>query len=229
MSFSKGFLSAAVAKALTPQAVGAFKNSVFLQGIAVASVGGIASSLAGGSFEHGFLAAGVAFAVNQLTTSIDAKLGYSRKFGKVVNLAGSVDKDGVAFLARAQADGGVVKATLDSNGNLKYTDSSGRVHITESLPLGELKSIGVSAGAVSLNFSADPSNDTITLNLSLGKSFGSVGGGEFNARISLTINIDVASAVFSSRTFGPAARHLKYGSTRRLECLEANGYDSSGC
>gem|GEM_PF-5995887 len=67
MSFSKGFLSAAVAKALTPQAVSAFKNDVFLQGLAVASVGGLAATLAGGSFEHGFLAAGVAFAANQLS------------------------------------------------------------------------------------------------------------------------------------------------------------------
>ncbi len=69
MSFSKGFLSAAVAKALTPAAVDAFKNDVFVQGLAVATVGGIASSLAGGSFEHGFLAAGVAFAANQLASS----------------------------------------------------------------------------------------------------------------------------------------------------------------
>jgi len=65
-SFSKGFLSAAVAKGLTPSAVEAFQNSgVFLQGIAVATVGGLASSLAGGSFEQGFFAAGVAFAVNR--------------------------------------------------------------------------------------------------------------------------------------------------------------------
>ena len=73
MSFSKGFLSAAVAKALTPQAVGVFKDSVFLQGLAVATVGGIASSLAGGSFEHGFLAAGVAFATNYLANEISQR------------------------------------------------------------------------------------------------------------------------------------------------------------
>ncbi|MEM7360906.1 MAG: RHS repeat-associated core domain-containing protein [Pseudomonadota bacterium] len=66
--FLAGAISAGVGKILTIgiNGINTIKSSPLAQGLLVAAAGGIASSLAGGSFELGFLTAGLAFAVNHV-------------------------------------------------------------------------------------------------------------------------------------------------------------------
>jgi hypothetical protein len=122
MSFSKGFLSAAVAKALTPQAVGAFKDNVFLQGIAVATIGGGIAALAGGSFEHGFLAAGLAFAANELSERI-AETGIKSY---------SAAKERAAQNGKIFSKG--VGANQDIGTNIWENDKTGEFSVSSSSP-----------------------------------------------------------------------------------------------
>ena len=57
-----------VGKAFTivGNAVSVLSKNIYVQGLTVAAAGGLGSRLAGGSFELGFLTAGLAFAVNQV-------------------------------------------------------------------------------------------------------------------------------------------------------------------
>ena len=61
-----------VGKAFTivGNAVSVLSKNIYVQGLTVAAAGGLGSRLAGGSFELGFLTAGLAFAVNQVVTQL---------------------------------------------------------------------------------------------------------------------------------------------------------------
>ena len=61
-----------VGKAFTivGNAVSVLSKNIYVQGLTVAVAGGLGSRLAGGSFELGFLTAGLAFAVNQVVTQL---------------------------------------------------------------------------------------------------------------------------------------------------------------
>ena len=61
-----------VGKAFTivGNAVSVLSKNIYVQGLTVAAAGGLGSKLAGGSFELGFLTAGLAFAVNQVVTEL---------------------------------------------------------------------------------------------------------------------------------------------------------------
>ena len=66
------FLASVVGKAFTiiGNAVSVLSKNIYVQGLTVAAAGGLGSRLAGGSFELGFLTAGLAFAVNQVVTQL---------------------------------------------------------------------------------------------------------------------------------------------------------------
>ena len=66
------FLASVVGKAFTiiGNAVSVLSKNIYVQGLTVAAAGGLGSRLAGGSFELGFLTAGLAFAVNQVVTEL---------------------------------------------------------------------------------------------------------------------------------------------------------------
>ena len=61
-----------VGKAFTivGNAVSVLSKNIYVQGLTVAAAGGLGSRLAGGSFELGFLTAGLAFAVNRVVTEL---------------------------------------------------------------------------------------------------------------------------------------------------------------
>ena len=69
------FLAGVVGKAFTivGNAVSVLSKNIYVQGLTVAAAGGLGSRLAGGSFELGFLTAGLAFAVNQVVTQLAQK------------------------------------------------------------------------------------------------------------------------------------------------------------
>jgi len=81
-------------------AIGALSNNVVVQGLIVATAGGLASQLVGGSFELGFVTAGLAFAVNQLATSLH-KYATERLHAKLVDrvAADAADPDTVIPLS----------------------------------------------------------------------------------------------------------------------------------
>ena len=70
--FFAGFVASVVGKAFTivGNAVSVLSKNIYVQGLTVAAAGGLGSRLAGGSFELGFLTAGLAFAVNQVVTEL---------------------------------------------------------------------------------------------------------------------------------------------------------------
>ena len=73
------FLAGVVGKAFTivGNAVSVLSKNIYVQ----AAAGGLGSRLAGGSFELGFLTAGLAFAVNQVVTQLAQENQYSIKVG----------------------------------------------------------------------------------------------------------------------------------------------------
>ena len=73
--FFAGFVASVVGKAFTivGNAVSVLSKNIYVQGLTVAVAGGLGSRLAGGSFELGFLTAGLAFAVNQVVTELAHK------------------------------------------------------------------------------------------------------------------------------------------------------------
>jgi len=72
--FFAGFVTGAVSKAFTIGTRALTDNwDVVARGFAVAAVGGAVSALAGGSFELGFLTAGLAFAVNEVFSESQSK------------------------------------------------------------------------------------------------------------------------------------------------------------
>ena len=77
--FFAGFVASVVGKAFTivGNAVSVLSKNIYVQGLTVAAAGGLGSRLAGGSFELGFLTAGLAFAVNQVVTELAQEKNYA--------------------------------------------------------------------------------------------------------------------------------------------------------
>ena len=76
-----------VGKAFTivGNAVSVLSKNIYVQGLTVAAAGGLGSRLAGGSFELGFLTAGLAFAVNQVVTQLAQEAAIDRAKAKLTN------------------------------------------------------------------------------------------------------------------------------------------------
>ena len=96
-----------VGKAFTivGNAVSVLSKNIYVQGLTVAAAGGLGSRLAGGSFELGFLTAGLAFAVNQVVT----ELAQERQAGNVYVTGHRVGGVGPVHTA------------------IEYTDANGKV------------------------------------------------------------------------------------------------------
>ena len=93
-----------VGKAFTiiGNAVSVLSKNIYVQGLTVAAAGGLGSRLAGGSFELGFLTAGLAFAVNQVVTQL-AQEGDSDAWRDNVKDIDKLDGLSDEFRPRAEA------------------------------------------------------------------------------------------------------------------------------
>jgi len=93
--------------------------------LAVATVGGLASSLAGGSFEQGFFAAGVAFAVNQTLSGGGHRGRIERKRQKHLREV-AARKDGRVYLTGHRVAGsGPTHVAIEATVNGQTTVISG--------------------------------------------------------------------------------------------------------
>ena len=99
--FFAGFVAGAVGKAFTivGNAVSVLSKNIYVQGLTVAAAGGLGSRLAGGSFELGFLTAGLAFAVNQVVTQL------AQKRNTLDNVQTGLDVAGLTPVVGIVADG----------------------------------------------------------------------------------------------------------------------------
>ena len=82
-----------VGKAFTivGNAVSVLSKNIYVQGLTVAAAGGLGSRLAGGSFELGFLTAGLAFAVNQVVTELAQEKRLTNPTGGTIRSDGEGD------------------------------------------------------------------------------------------------------------------------------------------
>jgi hypothetical protein len=197
--------------------IAALSENPFVQGLVVATAGGLTSLLAGGSFELGFITAGLAFATNAVL-EISGKISYARKIRKVVSLGAEADSEkGLDFLAQAEAEGWGVTGSINKNGELEYS-AGDRVSGKIQLPAGELQSIGIRAGSFSVNFGAMPGE---SISIEFGATFRGFGP-------ALTVTIDVEAAVQAS-VFSTAVNHQKYGSRKHIDRCSASNWTASGC
>ena len=120
-----------VGKAFTivGNAVSVLSKNIYVQGLTVAAAGGLGSRLAGGSFELGFLTAGLAFAVNQVVTQLaqERQAGNVYVTGHKVGGVGPVDtaveytdENGRTTVISAGSKDGLLYSEADQDG---YSDA----------------------------------------------------------------------------------------------------------
>ena len=118
-----------VGKAFTivGNAVSVLSKNIYVQGLTVAVAGGLGSRLAGGSFELGFLTAGLAFAVNQVVTELaQEEAPGTVKYNKSPPDTVPVEGETKAAL-QCFADTCLPGETLSVTGGQEQYDSSGRL------------------------------------------------------------------------------------------------------
>lgn len=126
--FLTGALTGGVSKAFT-FATSMIDNRVF-RGLAVAAVGGGISVLAGGSFELGFVTAGLAFAVNEVATSLH-KYATNKLHTKLRQRVAAEARDPNAVINLSSKDLNVIanqeyyEAIANRDGGISYEDHMG--------------------------------------------------------------------------------------------------------